>query len=154
MRSFFVSVISTRLEKTRFLWGFVVFVWKKLQWRLRNERCYEELDTCNYHLIVAKNTILLKLMINLINNIRCVARMEMKCMHKKDRGLRGPPRGPQSIQDKVLVGAQGAKLPETPMFYFIVFSSISCKRNRVTSLFSSKHRKKFPRLIWYKKGVI
>lgn len=80
---FFVSVISTRLEKTRFLWGFVVFVWKKLQWRLQNERCYEELYTCNYHLIVAKNTILLKLMINLIYHIRYVARMEMKCTHKK-----------------------------------------------------------------------
>lgn len=68
----------------------------KLQslWRLRNERCYEELDTCNNHLIVVKNTILLKFMIHLINHIRCVARMEMKCTHKKGRGMGAAARPP------------------------------------------------------------
>lgn len=111
----------------------------KLQslWRLRNERCYEELDTCNNHLIVAKNTILLKFMIHLINHIRCVARMEMKCTHKKGRGLGAAARPPVDPGQSPGWGLEGQSCRK--LLCFFNFFSISCKRNRVTSLFSSKH---------------
>lgn len=111
----------------------------KLQslWRLRNERCYEELDTCNNHLIVAKNTILLKLMIHLINNIRCAARMEMKFRHKKGRGLRAAARPPVDPGQSPGWGLGGKAARYS--YVLLKKNSISCKRNRVTSLFSSKH---------------
>lgn len=111
----------------------------KLQslWRLRNERCYEELDTCNNHLIVVKNTILSKFMIHLINNIRCVARMEMKFRHNKGRGLRAAARPPVDPGQSPGWGLGG----KAARYSYVLLKKIliSCKRNRVTSLFSSKH---------------
>lgn len=60
-------------------------------------------------------------MIHLINHIRCVARMEMKCTHKKGRGLRAAARPPVDPGQSPGWGLGGAKLPETPMFSLIFF---------------------------------
>lgn len=54
----------------------------------------ENLKTIVLYNEVAKNTILFKLTINLINHISCVARMEMKCAHKNGRGLGATARPP------------------------------------------------------------
>lgn len=54
----------------------------------------ENLTTILLYNVVAKNTILLKLTINLTKHIRCVARMEMKCAHKNGPGLGAAARPP------------------------------------------------------------
>lgn len=129
----------------------------KLQslWRLRNERCYEELDTCNNHLIVAKNTILLKLMIHLINNIRCVARMEMKFRHKKGRGMGAAARPPVDPGQSPGWGLGG----KAARYSYVLFKKkFQFPAKEIVlpsfSLANTKHWTKFPRLIRYKKGVI
>lgn len=123
------SIIKT--EKQDFYEVMSCLFETKLQslWRLRNERCYEELDTCNNHLTIVKNTILLKLMIHLINHIRCVARMEMKCTHKKGRGLGAaarPPVDPGQSPCWGLGGQSCRKLLFSLIFFFNFLQKKSC----------------------------
>lgn len=121
----------------------------KLQslWRLRNERCYEELDTYNNHLIVVKNTILLKFMIHLINHIRCVARMEMKCSHKKGRGLGATARPPVYPGQSPGWGLGGQSCRK--LLFSLIFFQFPAKEIVLPpfSLANTKHWKKFHRLI-------
>lgn len=65
--------------------------------------------------------------------------MEMKCTHKngRGRGEGGAARPPVDLGQSPGWGL-GGKAAGNSYFYFI-FLSISCKRNCVTSLFSSKH---------------